>query len=57
MSPKSYANFPLVKDGHDLGSHPTTFISLPSRNFFPKKGNASPEKLLPPPVQPTKISG
>ena len=31
--------------------------ALKDIDFFPKKGNANPEKLLPPPVHPTNISG
>ena len=57
VSPKSYANLPFVNEGQDFGSHAITLMSFFSLNFFPRKGKTKPEKLLPPPVHPTTISG
>ena len=57
VSPKSYAYRPRVREGHAAGSTATTRRSRPPRSFSPMNGNATPAKLLPPPVQPTTTSG
>ncbi len=47
----------ISSENNFLGSHAITLVFFPSLKFFPKKGLTNPEKLLPPPVHPTKMSG
>src|SRR5438309_4890213 len=51
VSPKSYRYMPRVSEGHASGSTATTRTFLPL-NLSARKGNVSPDMLLPPPDPP-----
>src|SRR5437773_5927681 len=56
VSPKSYRYMPRVSEGHASGSTATMRTFLPL-NLSARKGNASPDMLLPPPMHPITTSG
>src|SRR5215469_3212883 len=57
VSPKSYAYTPRVNDGQAAGSTARSTGFIVPASFSRRNGKTRPEKLDPPPVQPTITSG